>query len=68
MSGGRAANGFSLVEALVTVVIMALIGMLTFGTFARAMDARERATAITDRYHGVRQAMLRMSREISSAF
>jgi general secretion pathway protein J len=32
------------------------------------MEARDRATEITERYHGVRQAMLRMSREISMAF
>ena len=32
------------------------------------MSARERATEITDRYHMVRQAMLRMIAEISMAF
>ncbi|HET6345519.1 MAG TPA: type II secretion system protein GspJ [Myxococcota bacterium] len=64
----RVTRGFTLMEALITVAILAMIGTLTFGTFARAMEARDRATEITDRYHGVRQAMLRMAREISVAF
>ena len=61
-------RGFSLAEALITVAILGMIGMLIFGTFSRAMAVRERATEITERYHTVRQAMLRMSKEISMAF
>lgn len=61
-------RGFGLAEALVAMAILAMIGGLTFGTFARVMDARDRATAITERYHDVRQAMQRMTREISTAF
>jgi general secretion pathway protein J len=64
----RLTRGFTLAEALIAVAIMAMIGALTFGTFAHALDARDRATAITDRYHQVRQAMQRMTREISMAF
>lgn len=64
----RHMRGFTLAEALITVAILAMIGALTFGTFAHAIDARDRATAITDRYHQIRQAMLRMTREISVAF
>ena len=61
-------RGFSLIEALVSVVILAMIGTLSFSTFARAMAARDRATLITDRYHSARQAMGRMAREISMAY
>jgi general secretion pathway protein J len=61
-------RGFSLAEALIAVAILAMIGALTFGTLARALDSRDRAAEISDRYHGVRQAMQRMSREISMAF
>ena len=68
MTRWRAQRGFSLAEALITVAILGMIGMLIFGTFSRAMSARERATEITNRYHTVRQAMLRMSKEISMAF
>jgi general secretion pathway protein J len=52
----------------VAMTILAIIGALTYGTFARAMDARERAQQITTHYHELRQAMLRMAREISTAF
>ena len=61
-------RGFTLMEALVAITILGLIGGLTFGTFGRVMDARERATAITGRYHQMRQAMGRMTREIGMAF
>lgn len=62
------ARGFSLFEALVAVSILAMIGVVSFGTVARSMDARERATAITDRYAELRQALARMSQEMSQAF
>ena len=64
----RCSRGFSLAEALIAVAILAMIGTLTFGTFSRAVSSRERATAITDRSHQARQALLRMTREISMAF
>lgn len=64
----RSARGFTLAEALIAVAILGMIGLLTAGTFSRAMDARERALAITSHYHEIRQAMQRMSREISMAF
>jgi len=66
----RRANmgGFTLVEALIAITILGFIGMLTYGTFAKAMDARDRAQNITGRYHQMRQAMQRMATEISMAF
>ena len=64
----RSQAGFSLVETLVSMAIFALIGMLTYATFARQVEARQRAEAITSRYHQVRQAMQRMATEISMAY
>lgn len=61
-------NGFSLFEVMIAVAILGFIGMLTFGTFSRAMDGKERAEEITGYYHSVRQSMLRMSREIENTF
>jgi general secretion pathway protein J len=65
---GHSERGFGLAEALVAIAILVMIAGLSFGTFARVLDSRDRATAITDRYHDVRQALLRMTREISTAF
>ena len=61
-------RGFTLAEALIAVVILAMIGLLTFGTLSRALSARQRTSDITQRHHQVRQALSRMSREISMAF
>lgn len=61
-------RGFTLAEALVAMAILAMIGTLTYGTFAQAMSSRERAESITRHYHEMRQAMLRMSRELSMAY
>jgi len=64
----RHTAGFALVEAVVATAILGLIGSLVFGTFAQAMRGRDRAYAITSHYHQIRQAMLRMTREIQMAF
>ncbi|MEZ0314776.1 MAG: type II secretion system protein GspJ [Myxococcota bacterium] len=61
-------RGFTLFEIMIAVGILGFIGMLTFGVVGRSMDGRERAEQITTHYHGVRQAMLRMSREIEMAY
>ncbi|MBN1960898.1 MAG: prepilin-type N-terminal cleavage/methylation domain-containing protein [Deltaproteobacteria bacterium] len=60
--------GFSLAEAMVAIAVLALIATLTYGTFSRAIDARERTEKITSHYNEIRQAMLRMTKEISQAF
>lgn len=63
-----AVRGFTLLEVMIAVTVLGLVGALAYGTVARAADARDRTLAITRHYHGVRQAMLRMSREISMAY
>jgi general secretion pathway protein J len=55
-------------ETLVAMGVFALIGMLTYATFSRQVEARQRADAIATRYHEVRQAMQRMATEISMAY
>ena len=64
----KKARGFTLAETLIGVAILGLIGTLSFGTFASAVHSQERAEAVSDKYHQIRQALLRMSREISQAF
>ena len=65
ISGSR---GFTLAETLIGVAILGLIGTLSFGTFSSAVHSQERAEALSDKYHQLRQALVRMSREISQAF
>lgn len=64
----RAQTGFTLIEIMIAVAILGLIGTLSFGTLRSSVDARERTMEVTDRYHQIRQSMLRMSRELQSAF
>src|SRR5690606_10365498 len=61
-------KGFTLAEVLIAVAILAMIGALSYGTLARAISARDRAEEITEFYHDIRQALTRMSREVSMAF
>lgn len=61
-------QGFTLMETLIALGIFALVGTLTYGVFARTVDARNQALTITSHYHQIRQAMQRMSSEISMAF
>jgi general secretion pathway protein J len=65
---GTHGRGFTLVEALIAITILGFIGALAYGTFARAVESRERAETITRRYHEIRQGMQRMAAEISMAF
>lgn len=61
-------RGFSLMEVMIAVSILTFIGMLTFGVFTNTMKSRDAAAEITSHYHSIRQAMLRMTREVSMAF
>jgi len=61
-------RGFTLIEALVAISILGMIGGLTYGVFARSVNARDRAEVITRRYHQIRQGMQRMANEISMAY
>ena len=61
-------RGFTLTEVLVGCTILSMIGVLTFGTFQSAVEARDRIEAMTQRYHQLRQGLERMSRELQTAF
>jgi general secretion pathway protein J len=61
-------SGFTLVEVLIALTIVAIISSLIYGSFARTFDVREQVTQSQERYHGLRVAIERMSREISMAF
>lgn len=61
-------TGLTLMEVALAVAILAIIATLTWGSVARSFDAYEAVTDIDARYHNVRVAMNRMSRELSMAF
>lgn len=68
MRGRRQTGGFTLIEVLLAVSLLAVVSTLVYGSFARSFDAMDWVTASQERYHDVRLALERMSREISMAF
>jgi general secretion pathway protein J len=61
-------RAFTLTEVMVAVLIIGMIGTLTYGVFGNTLTVRDRAMEVGLRYHEVRQGMKRMSREISMAY
>ncbi len=61
-------RGFTLIEVLVAVGIIALIGVLVYSTFAGMSKSRTSMISVADRYQAGRQALQRMARELSSAY
>lgn len=68
-SGARwARSGFTLIEVLMTVSILALMMAVAWGTYSSATTHQAKMRQINERLHGVEQAMNRMVREFSMAF
>jgi general secretion pathway protein J len=61
-------RGLTLVEALVALAVLAMIGVLLYGTFDSLSHQRKAEAARGDRAREGRQAVLRMTREIQTAF
>ena len=70
--GGRHAllrsDGLTLVEVLVALAVLAMIAVLLYGTFDSLNHQRKAEALRGDRARQGRQALLRMTREIQSAF
>jgi prepilin-type N-terminal cleavage/methylation domain-containing protein len=64
----RAPRGFTLVEVLISLTLLATIMAILWGTFSNAYRMRDLANEKYDRYRGVQAALRRMQREISMAF
>jgi general secretion pathway protein J len=60
--------GFTMIELLIAVAILAAICMLLFGAFSGLRSSKEGIGRLGDRYHEGREALRRISRELSSAY
>lgn len=64
----RRPAGFTLMEVMVALAIVSILGSLVWGSFSPIYSAKEIVESEADRYHGLRLAMDRMTRDLSMAF
>jgi general secretion pathway protein J len=62
------ARGFTLVELLIAVAVLALISTLLYGAFDGLQRTRDGVTRIADRYHQGRATLQRMAYEVGGAY
>lgn len=62
------AKGFTLIEAMVAIVIFSIVATIVFGGFSQTMRNRAQVESHSDRSHVIRVAMERMVRELSAAY
>jgi general secretion pathway protein J len=68
MKSRASSRGLTLVEVLVALAVLAMIGVLLYGAFDSLAHGRKAESQRGDRARQGRQAVLRMTREIQSAF
>lgn len=61
-------RGFTMMELLIAVSLVAMIGAILYESIGHSIDAKEQIEAISDRYDEVRIAMNRMATELSMAY
>jgi general secretion pathway protein J len=61
-------HGFTLIEIMLALTLMAFLTALLWGTMAQTAKVKKRIERAQDRTHTVRVALMRMSREIEMAF
>jgi general secretion pathway protein J len=61
-------RGFTLVELLIAIGVLALISLLIYGAFAGMRNSKEGVARLGDRLHEGREALRRMTRELQSAY
>lgn len=66
--GDRQEAGFTLMEVMVSIAILASMTTLLWGSFSLSSRTKRRVEEIGDRYHQIRLAMGRLVREISMAY
>lgn len=61
-------RGFTLIEVLISIAILAAITSLLFGAFSALKHSKDGLTRMQDRQREARLAMTRMTRELQSAY
>ncbi len=64
----RRLAGFTLIEVLISIAILAAITSLLFGAFASMKRSKDGLTRLQDRHREGRLAMARITRELQSAY
>lgn len=64
----RKARGFTLIELIVAITVLAFITMLLYGSFSSMKTTRDGLARIQDRYREGRIAMARITRDLQSAY
>lgn len=67
-SGLKNLRGFTLIEIMVATVLMAMMGFLLMASLNTSVRAKDNVEHVSQRFQEVRQAMSRMSRELSMAY
>lgn len=63
-----ARRGFTLVEVLIALVLLAVVSVALAQSFSYSFETKKRVSAINERYHEGRQTMVRFARELRMAF
>jgi general secretion pathway protein J len=61
-------RGFTLLEVMIAIAVLAMIGGITWKSFDGANDLKQRVESAEDRDQTVRGALSRMAREVSMTF
>lgn len=64
----RREAGFTMIEILISMAILAGMSTLIWGSFSMSSNAKRKIEQVEARYHQIRLAMNRMAREISMSF
>lgn len=64
----RTSAGFTLIEVLIAVTILAMISTLILSSFSALQKSKEGVRRVSDRYRQGRMALSRISRELQSAY
>lgn len=64
----RRPRGFTLIELIVAITVLAFVTMLLYGSFSSMKSTRDGLARIQDRYREGRIAMARITRDLQSAY